>query len=125
MASQNQAKSVSNTSLSSSTQSCLQNLLQETELLRSSRGRQLEEARLHTRRLEQEVWRSRETVAAVEECNQSLKREQADMRKKVEEARQAIASSMEKVKELESAASQVPALQRHVLQLESQIRFCR
>lgn len=94
-------------------------------MLRSSRDRQVEEARLHTKRLEQELWRSKETVAALEECNQSLKREQVDMRRKVEEARQAIVSSMNKVKELETKASQVPALQRNILQLESQICFCR
>lgn len=121
-------KSVSDTSLSSSAQSntkSLQSFLKEMELLRSSRDRQVEEAMLHNRRLEQELWRSRETVAALEECNQALKREQVDMRRKVEEARQAIVSSMNKVKELETKAGQVPALQRHVLQLESEIRFCR
>lgn len=121
-------QSVSDTSLSSSNQGdmkSLQNVLKEMELLRSSRDRQVEEAMLHNRSLEQEVWRSKEAVAALEECNQSLKREQVDMRRKVEEARQAIVSSMNKVKELETKARQVPALQRHILHLESEIRFCR
>lgn len=103
----------------------LQHFLKDIELLRSSRERQAEEAVLHNKRLEQELWRSNETVAALEECNQTLKREQVDMRRKVEEARQAILSSMNKVKELETKAGQVPALQRHVLQLESELRYGR
>lgn len=103
----------------------LQNFLKEVELLRSSRERQAEEALLHNKRLEQELWRSHEAVAALEECNQTLKREQVDMRRKVEEARQAILSSMKKVKELEAKAGQVPALQRHILQLESELRYGR
>lgn len=103
----------------------LQNFLKEMELLRSSRDRQAEEALLHNRRLEQELWRCTDAAAALEECNQSLKREQVDMRRKVEEARQAILSSMNKVKELETKARQVPALQRHILQLESESRYGR
>lgn len=103
----------------------LQNFLKEVELLRSSRDRQAEEAVLHHRRLEQELWRSEESVAALEECNQTLRREQGDMRRKVEEARQAILSSMSKVKELESKAGQVPVLLGHILQLESELRYGR
>lgn len=80
---------------------------------------------LCNKRLEQELWSSKETVAALEEHNQSLTREQAGMRRKVEEARQVLLSSMDKVKELETKASHVPALQRHILQLESEIRFYR
>uniref|UniRef100_H3CPL2 EF-hand and coiled-coil domain containing 1 n=1 Tax=Tetraodon nigroviridis TaxID=99883 RepID=H3CPL2_TETNG len=72
-----------------------------------------------------ELRRWKEAAAALEERNQSLRREQADMRRKVEEARQAIVRSVKKVKELESRASQVPALQRHIRHLEAQIRFRR
>lgn len=130
VASQKQAaqKSGSETSLSSSNQSnmkSLQSFLKEMELLQSSNELQLEEAQLHKQRLEQDLWRSKEAVAALEASNQLLNREQADMRRKVEEARQAISSSMNKVKELETKASQVPELQRHVLQLETEILFCR
>lgn len=121
-------KSVSETSLSSSNQSSTKSLrsgVEDMELLRSCGGRQVEEATLQRRRLEQELRRWKEAAAALEECNQSLRREQADMRRKVEEARQAIVRSVKKVKELESRASQVPALQRHIRHLEAQIRFRR
>lgn len=121
-------KSLSNSSLINSSHSNLkdlQNIIQEIELLRSSRDQQLEEVILCNQRLEQELWSSKETVAALEDCNQVLKREQVDMRRKVEEARQVLLSSMEKVKELETKASHVPALQRHILQLESELLYFR
>uniref|UniRef100_A0A3B3B4T2 EF-hand and coiled-coil domain containing 1 n=1 Tax=Oryzias melastigma TaxID=30732 RepID=A0A3B3B4T2_ORYME len=63
---------------------------------------------------QRELWSSRETVAA-------LQREQLSMRKKVEEARQALRISLSKVKELEVKARDVPALQRHILQLKSEL----
>nr|CBN80623.1 EF-hand domain-containing protein [Dicentrarchus labrax] len=119
-------KSTSNTNLKSSTYSSLkslQNIMHEIELLRSSSDRQVEEAMLCNQRLEQELWSSKETVAALEDCNQALKREQVGMRRKVEEARQALLSGLGKVKELEAKASHVPALQRHILQLESELLY--
>lgn len=121
-------KSMSNSSLINSSHSNLkdlQNIIHEIELLRSSRDQQLEEVMLCNLRLEQELWSSKETVAALEDCNQVLKREQVDMRRKVEEARQVLLSSMEKVKELETKASHVPALQRHILQLQSELLYFR
>lgn len=103
----------------------LQNIIHEIELLQSSRDRQVEEAMLCNQRLEEELWSSKETVAALEDCNRVLKKEQASMRRKVEEARQALLNGLGKVKELEAKASHVPALQRHVLQLESELLYYR
>lgn len=103
----------------------LQNIIHEIELLQSSRDRQVEEAMLCNQRLEQELWSSKETVAALEDCNRVLKMEQVGMRRKVEEARQALFSGLGKVKELEAKASHVPALQRHILQLESELLYYR
>ncbi|CAN9512178.1 unnamed protein product [Ophioblennius macclurei] len=121
-------KSLPNTNLKNSTYSnlkSLQNIVQEIELLRSSRDRQVEEAMLCNQRLEQELWSTKETLAALEDCNRGLKREQVTMRRKVEEARQALLSGLGKVKELEVKASHVPALQRHILQLESELLYHR
>ncbi|XP_056292423.1 EF-hand and coiled-coil domain-containing protein 1 [Pseudoliparis swirei] len=103
----------------------LQNIIHEIELLRSSRDLQVEEAMLCNERMEQELWTSKETVATLEDCNRTLKREQVDMRRKVEEARQALLSGLGKVKELEAKANHVPTLQRHVLQLESELLYYR
>lgn len=103
----------------------LQSIIHEIEVLRRSRERQVEEAQLCTQRLEQELWSCRETVAAMEDCNRALKREQAAMRRRVEEARQALLSGLSKVKELESKASHVPVLQRHIVQLQAELQNYR
>uniref|UniRef100_A0A8C8DW61 EF-hand and coiled-coil domain containing 1 n=1 Tax=Oryzias sinensis TaxID=183150 RepID=A0A8C8DW61_9TELE len=92
----------------------LQNIVQEVGLLHHSRGWLLEDALRCSQRLEQELWSSRETVVA-------LQREQLSMRKKVEEARQALRISLGKVKDLEVKARDVPALQRYILQLKSEM----
>ncbi|XP_008299826.1 EF-hand and coiled-coil domain-containing protein 1 [Stegastes partitus] len=121
-------KSVADTNVKSSTYTelkSLQNIIHEIELLRSSRDRQVEEAMLSNQRLEQELWSSKEAMAALEDCNRALKREQVGMRRKVEEARQALVSGLGKVKDLEAKASHVPALQSHILQLESELLFYR
>ncbi|XP_042258385.1 EF-hand and coiled-coil domain-containing protein 1 [Thunnus albacares] len=121
-------KSMSNSNLKNSTYSnlkSLQNIIHEIELLQNSRDQQVEEAMLCNQRLEQELWSSKETVAALEDCNRVLKKEQVGMRRKVEEARQALLSGLGKVKELEAKASHVPALQRHILQLESELLYYR
>ncbi|XP_039859142.1 EF-hand and coiled-coil domain-containing protein 1 [Simochromis diagramma] len=113
-------KKMANTNLKS-----LQNIIHEIELLHSSQDRQVEEAMRCNQRLEQELWSSKETVAALEDCNRALKREQVAMRRKVEEARQALLSGLGKVKELEAKANHVSALQRHILQLESELLYYR
>ena len=118
-------KSASPKSSAHSNLKSLQNIIHEIELLRGSRDRQVEEVMLCNQRLEQELWSSKETVVALEDCNKALKREQVAMRRKVEEARQALLSGLGKVKELETKASHVPALQRHILQLESELLYYR
>ncbi|KAM3837976.1 EF-hand and coiled-coil domain-containing protein 1-like [Diretmus argenteus] len=117
-------KNVSNASAYSHLKS-LQSIIHEIELLRSSRDRQVEEAMLCNQRLDQELRSAKEAVVALEDCNRALKREQVGMRRKVEEARQALLSGLGKVKELEAKASRVPMLQRHVLQLESELLYYR
>ncbi|KAK5873096.1 hypothetical protein PBY51_013740 [Eleginops maclovinus] len=111
--------------LSNSNLKSLQNIINEIELLRGSREQHAEDAMLCNERLEQELWSSKETVSALEDCNRTLKREQVGMRRKVEEARQALLSGLGKVKELEAKANHVPVLQRHILQLESELLYYR
>ncbi|XP_067287196.1 EF-hand and coiled-coil domain-containing protein 1 isoform X2 [Pseudorasbora parva] len=103
----------------------IQSFLREVELIRNSRDGQIEEAMFFNRKLEQELRVSRETVLMLEECNRTLKKEQVEMRKRVEEARQAVLSGLKKVKELETKASHVPVLQRHVEQLEMDLLYYR
>ncbi|XP_046881151.1 EF-hand and coiled-coil domain-containing protein 1 [Hypomesus transpacificus] len=106
-------------------QKSLNSYLHEVELICSSQDGQIEEAMLCNQKLVQELRSSRESVAALEDCNKSLKQEQVDMRRKVEEARQAVLSGLGKVKELEAKASHVPVLQRHVQQIESELLYYR
>ncbi|XP_029357050.1 EF-hand and coiled-coil domain-containing protein 1 isoform X2 [Echeneis naucrates] len=114
-------KRKSNGNLKNSTHSNLQNIIHEIEQLQTSRDQQAEEALRCNQRLEQELWSSKETVAALEDYNQALKIEQVGMRRKVEEARQVLLGGLGKVKELEAKASHVPMLQQYILQLESEL----
>jgi len=105
--------------------SSLQTLIREVEVLRDSADHRMDEVTLCNRRLEQEVRSAREAAAALDERNRALKREQAGTRRGMEEARQAVLSGLAKVKQLEAQAGHVPALQRHVLQLEAELCYYR
>ncbi|NWV61461.1 EFCC1 protein, partial [Malurus elegans] len=104
---------------------CLQSVLKEMELIRSSRDGQIEEAIRFNQELERELKSSQEALVSLGDCNRNLKREQAEMRRKVEEARLAVLSSLGKVKELEVKANKVPHLQMYIQQLESQLQHYR
>ncbi|XP_061213813.1 EF-hand and coiled-coil domain-containing protein 1 isoform X4 [Neopsephotus bourkii] len=104
---------------------CLQSVLKEVELIRSSRDGQIEEAIRFNQELERELKSSQEALVNLEDCNRNLKREQAEMRKKVEEARHAVRNSLGKVKELEVKANEVPHLQVYIQQLESELQHYR
>ncbi|XP_032776106.1 EF-hand and coiled-coil domain-containing protein 1 isoform X2 [Strigops habroptila] len=104
---------------------CLQSVLKEVELIRSSRDGQIEEAIRFNQELERELKSSQEALVNLEDCNRHLKREQAEMRKKVEEARHAVLNSLGKVKELEVKANEVPHLQVYIQQLESELQHYR
>nr|XP_032661550.1 EF-hand and coiled-coil domain-containing protein 1 isoform X2 [Chelonoidis abingdonii] len=104
---------------------CLQSVLKEVELIRNSRDGQIEEAIRVNQELQKELRSSQEAIVTLEDCNRSLKREQAEMRKKVEEARHAVLNSLGKVKELEAKANKVPHLQIYIQQLESELQYYR
>uniref|UniRef100_A0A4W4DYJ5 EF-hand domain-containing protein n=1 Tax=Electrophorus electricus TaxID=8005 RepID=A0A4W4DYJ5_ELEEL len=72
-----------------------------------------------------ELHASRETVLVLEECNRTLRTEQVGMRRKAEEAREALRSGLAKVKELEAKARRVPALQKHLQQIEMELLYYR
>ncbi|NWU66910.1 EFCC1 protein, partial [Pterocles burchelli] len=104
---------------------CLQSVLKEVELIRSSRDGQIEEAIRFNQELERELRSAQEALVSLEDCNRTLKREQAEMRRKVEEARHAVLNSLGKVKELEVKANKVPHLQIYIQQLESELQHYR
>ncbi|XP_024064575.1 EF-hand and coiled-coil domain-containing protein 1 isoform X2 [Terrapene carolina triunguis] len=104
---------------------CLQSVLKEVELIRNSRDGQIEEAIRVNQELQKELRSSQEAIVTLEDCNRNLKREQAEMRKKVEEARHAVLNSLGKVKELEAKANKVPHLQIYIQELESELQYYR
>ncbi|KAM7170725.1 EF-hand and coiled-coil domain-containing protein 1 isoform 1-T1 [Macrochelys suwanniensis] len=104
---------------------CLQSVLKEVELIRNSRDGQIEEAIRFNQELQKELKSSQEAIVTLEDCNRNLKREQAEMRRKVEEARHAVLNSLGKVKELEAKANKVPHLQIYIQQLESELQYYR
>ncbi|XP_072522038.1 EF-hand and coiled-coil domain-containing protein 1 [Salminus brasiliensis] len=101
----------------------IQGFLREMELAQV--GQMEEVLLLRQKKLEKELRVSRDASLMLEECNQTLKKEHMEMRKKVEEARQALLSGLGKVKELESKANQIPILQRHIEQLEMELLYYR
>uniref|UniRef100_A0A8C4VZ14 EF-hand domain-containing protein n=1 Tax=Gopherus evgoodei TaxID=1825980 RepID=A0A8C4VZ14_9SAUR len=86
---------------------------------------QIEEAIRVNHELQKELRSSQEAIVTLEDCNRNLKREQAEMRKKVEEARHAVLNSLGKVKELEAKANKVPHLHIYIQQLESELQYYR
>ncbi|XP_029456673.1 EF-hand and coiled-coil domain-containing protein 1 isoform X2 [Rhinatrema bivittatum] len=107
------------------TSKCFQSVIKKVELIQNSQDGQIEEAIRFNQELEKELKRSQETLISLEDCNRNLKREQSEMRKKVEEARQAVLNSLGKVKELEAKSSKVPLLQIHIQQLEQELQYYR
>ncbi|KPP74843.1 hypothetical protein Z043_105962, partial [Scleropages formosus] len=83
------------------------------------------ETLLFRQALETELRSSQDALLALEDGNRQLKREQALMRRRVEEARQALLGSLAKVKELETKAGRVPLLQRRIRHLETELLHCR
>uniref|UniRef100_A0A8U7ND59 Uncharacterized protein n=1 Tax=Corvus moneduloides TaxID=1196302 RepID=A0A8U7ND59_CORMO len=93
--------------------------------LQVSPGRLLDGQTEEAFKFNQELESSQEALVSLEDCNRNLKREQAEMRRKVEEARHAVLNSLGKVKELEEKANEVPHLQIYIQQLESQLQHYR
>ncbi|XP_062842990.1 EF-hand and coiled-coil domain-containing protein 1 [Trichomycterus rosablanca] len=102
-----------------------QDLLREADLVANFRAEQIQDILILNQKLEQELRMCREALRVLEERNRTLKKEQVEMRKKVEEARQALLSGLAKVKELEAKANHVPVLQRSVQQLELELLYYR
>ncbi|KAM5149004.1 EF-hand and coiled-coil domain-containing protein 1 [Mantella aurantiaca] len=101
---------------------CIQ---REVNLIQSSRDKQLEEVIKMNKDLEEELSKTQNVLVYLEECNQRLMREQTEMRKKAEDARQALLTCYGKVKVLEDKSSEIPLLQMRVDQLETELQHYR
>ncbi|XP_063796658.1 EF-hand and coiled-coil domain-containing protein 1 [Pseudophryne corroboree] len=97
----------------------------EVNLIQCSRDEQMEEVIQMNRDLEEELSKTEKVLVYLEESNQRLIREQAEMRRKVEDVQQAVLACYGKVKDLEKKSSKVPALQIHIDQLETELQYYR
>ncbi|XP_048642214.1 EF-hand and coiled-coil domain-containing protein 1 [Marmota marmota marmota] len=72
-----------------------------------------------------ELRQAQGALAAAEARAGRLQQGQAEVRRRAEEARQAVLRSLSRVRELEAVAQQVPSLQRWVHQLEAELQRYR
>lgn len=100
-------------------------LLRELELIRASRDGQLEEAMRFNQRLEEELMSAYGKVSRLEETVAGLKRESAEIKRRAEEARAALAAGLAWVKDIQDRAQQVKPLQEKVQNLECQLETFR
>ncbi|XP_012678018.2 EF-hand and coiled-coil domain-containing protein 1 isoform X2 [Clupea harengus] len=100
-------------------------LQRELELIRSSRDGQLQEAMRYSQQLETELSVAHRQAGLLEDVASRLRKERAQMRSKMEEARAALASGLKRVEELQGQASQVAPLQEHILQLQMELNHVR
>ncbi|XP_020925070.1 EF-hand and coiled-coil domain-containing protein 1 isoform X6 [Sus scrofa] len=93
-------------------------------LWKSQAGSQ-EAARSGPEAAARELRQARGALAAAQAHAVRLRRGQAEVRRRAEEARQAVLRSLGRVRELEALARQVPGLQRWVRRLEGELRRYR
>ncbi|XP_051528550.1 EF-hand and coiled-coil domain-containing protein 1-like isoform X1 [Myxocyprinus asiaticus] len=93
-------------------------LQRELELIRSSRDGQLEEAMRFNQRLEEELMAAFGELNRMQEVVGSVRRENARIKKRAEEARGALSAGIEGVRALEDQAQQADLLRDRVQNLE-------
>ncbi|KAG7477728.1 hypothetical protein MATL_G00072700 [Megalops atlanticus] len=100
-------------------------LLRELEIIRASRDGQLEEAMRFNQRLEEELRVAFEEGRRLEEAVTWLQRENGQIKRKAEEARTALTSGLDRVKEIQGLAQLVPSLKNRVQELETELQDLR
>ncbi|KAI5622971.1 EF-hand and coiled-coil domain-containing protein 1-like isoform X1, partial [Silurus asotus] len=100
-------------------------LIRELELIRASRDGQLEEAMRFNRRLEEELISAYVEVSRLEELVSKLRRESAEIKRRAEEARAALAAGLARVKDIQDWAQKVKPLQEKVQNLEMELERFR
>uniref|UniRef100_W5K773 Si:ch211-112f3.4 n=1 Tax=Astyanax mexicanus TaxID=7994 RepID=W5K773_ASTMX len=96
-------------------------LLRELELIRASRDGQLQEAMRFNQRLEEELAVAYGEVSRLEETLGNMRRESAEIKKRAEEARTALAAGLKRVRDIQDLAQQVAPLQEKVQNLETEL----
>ncbi|XP_074534146.1 EF-hand and coiled-coil domain-containing protein 1 [Halichoeres trimaculatus] len=100
-------------------------LLRELRLIRSSRDGQLEEAIKFNERLEEELRWAYQEVRKLQGVESALRKENTHIRRRAEEAREALSLGLQRVRMIQEQAQSVPQLQSKITQLESQLNLYR
>lgn len=100
-------------------------LLRELRLIRSGRDGQLEEAIRFNQRLEEELQWAYQEVRKLQAVESALRKENAQIRRRAEEARDALSLGLQRVRMIQEQAQSVPQLQSRISQLEAQLQQFR
>ncbi|XP_062330008.1 EF-hand and coiled-coil domain-containing protein 1 [Osmerus eperlanus] len=100
-------------------------LLRELKLIRSSRDGQVEEAIRFNQRLEEELSWAYQEARRLGGVESRLRKENAEIRRRAEEAREALRLGLQRVRLIQEQAHKVPTLQSRIAQLESQLQEYR
>ncbi|XP_060925283.1 EF-hand and coiled-coil domain-containing protein 1 [Limanda limanda] len=100
-------------------------LLRELKLIRSSRDGQLGEAMKFNERLEKEVQWAYHEVRKLQGAESALRKENNYIRRRAEEAREALSLGLQRVRLMEEQAQAVPQLQSRISQLETELHQYR
>ncbi|XP_075997366.1 EF-hand and coiled-coil domain-containing protein 1 [Genypterus blacodes] len=100
-------------------------LVRELKLIRSSRDGQLEEAIKFNQRLEEELQWAYKEVRKLHGGESALRRENAQIRRRAEEAREALSLGLQRVRQIQEQAQAVPQLQTRITQLEAELQQYR
>ncbi|XP_039521306.1 EF-hand and coiled-coil domain-containing protein 1 isoform X2 [Pimephales promelas] len=100
-------------------------LLRELELIRASRDGQLEEAMRFNQRLEEELMAAYGELSRMQETVDTIRTENARIKKRTEEVRGSLAAGLEGVKALQDQAKRADLLRERVQSLENQLEKFR
>ncbi|XP_053297343.1 EF-hand and coiled-coil domain-containing protein 1 [Pleuronectes platessa] len=100
-------------------------LLRELRLIRSSRDGQLGEAIKFNQRLEKEVQWAYQEVRKLQGAESALRKENNYIRRRAEEAREALSLGLQRVRLIQEQAQAVPQLQSRISQLETELHQYR
>ncbi|XP_037625586.1 EF-hand and coiled-coil domain-containing protein 1 [Sebastes umbrosus] len=100
-------------------------LVRELKLIRSARDGQLEEAMRFNERLEEELRWAYQEVRKFHVVESALRKENAQIRRRAEEAREALSLGLQRVRMIQEQAQSVPQLQSRITQLEAELHQYR
>ncbi|KAI8511739.1 calcium ion binding, partial [Branchiostoma belcheri] len=100
-------------------------MLRELKTIRAARDSQVGEAMAWAETLQEDLDGSRTALRDIQVLNESLVRQKQFIQGELEKARTALRFGLEKVRDLEAQATQVPLLQAKVMELQKQLDICR